>query len=105
MKCMVSWFERPQGSALEYENAQKRILGVFRHWEMPSSLKVQLFVVRVGEWGGPMLVETSPTAGRAGPPGRDPPAVLDFPRLRVPCSSRARRAGRGERGAGGDRLA
>ena len=62
MKCMVSWFERPQGSALEYENAQKRILGVFRHWEMPSSLKVQLFVVRVGEWGGHMLVETSDTA-------------------------------------------
>jgi hypothetical protein len=48
MKCMISWFERPQGSALEYENAQKRIL--------------QLFVVRVGEWGGHMLVETSDTA-------------------------------------------
>src|SRR4030095_9911999 len=50
MKCMVSWFERPQGSALEYENAQKRILGVFRQWEMPSSLKLHFFVVRVGEF-------------------------------------------------------
>ena len=62
MKCMVSWSERPQGSALEYENMQKRILGVFRHWEMPSSLKLHLFVVRVGEWGGHMLVETNDLA-------------------------------------------
>lgn len=62
MKYMISWFERPQGSAVEYENAQKRILGVFRHWQMPPSLKVQLFVVRLGEWGGHMLVETSDAA-------------------------------------------
>jgi len=26
---MISWFERPQGSPAEYENAQKRILEVF----------------------------------------------------------------------------
>jgi hypothetical protein len=26
MKYMISWFERPQGSPAEYENAQKRIL-------------------------------------------------------------------------------
>ena len=26
MKYMISWFERPQGSPMEYENAQKRIL-------------------------------------------------------------------------------
>lgn len=25
MKYMISWFERPQGSPAEYENAQKRI--------------------------------------------------------------------------------
>lgn len=62
MKYMINWFERPQGSALEYENAQKRILGVFRHWQMPSSFKVHLFVVRVGEWGGHLLVETDDTA-------------------------------------------
>ena len=29
MKYMISWFERPQGSPTEYENAQKRILDVF----------------------------------------------------------------------------
>ena len=31
MKYMISWFERPQGSPTEYENAQKRILEVFTH--------------------------------------------------------------------------
>ena len=29
MKYMICWSERPQGSAIEYENAQKRILEVF----------------------------------------------------------------------------
>ena len=28
-KCMISWYERPQGLPMEYENAQKRILKVF----------------------------------------------------------------------------
>lgn len=59
MKYMIAWHERPQGSALEYENAQKRILGIFRHWEFPASMEVRHFVVRLGEWGGFMLVETS----------------------------------------------
>ena len=29
MKYMLTWNERPQGSPLEYENAQKRLLEVF----------------------------------------------------------------------------
>lgn len=29
MKYVLTWFERPQGSPVEYENAQKRILEVF----------------------------------------------------------------------------
>ena len=33
MKYMISWFERPQGSPTEYENAQKRILEVFGQWK------------------------------------------------------------------------
>ena len=57
MKYMISWYERPQGSAAEYENAQKRILEVFAEWQTPSDLKIELFVVRVGEWGGHMLVD------------------------------------------------
>jgi len=57
MKYMISWFERPQGSPMEYENAQKRILEVFGQWKAPTDLKIEVFVVRVGEWGGHMLVE------------------------------------------------
>lgn len=48
MKYMLSWFERPQGSPAEYENAQKRILEVFGQWKAPDNFKIELFVVRVG---------------------------------------------------------
>ena len=54
---LISWFERPQGSPAEYENAQKRILEVFRQWKAPAGFKIELFVVRVGEWGGHVLVD------------------------------------------------
>jgi hypothetical protein len=57
MKYMISWFERTQGSAMEYESAQKRILEVFTQWKAPANFKIELFVVRVGEWGGHMLVD------------------------------------------------
>jgi hypothetical protein len=57
MKYMISWFERPQGSPAEYENAQKRILEVFGQWKAPANFKIELFVVRVGEWGGHVLVD------------------------------------------------
>jgi hypothetical protein len=33
MKYVISWFERSQGSPIEYENAQKRILEVFGQWK------------------------------------------------------------------------
>lgn len=57
MKYMISWFERSQGSPVEYENAQKRILEVFTQWKAPDNFKIELFVVRVGEWGGHMMVD------------------------------------------------
>jgi Protein of unknown function (DUF3303) len=57
MKYMISWFEREQGSPAEYENAQKRILDVFGQWKAPANFKIEVFVVRVGEWGGHMLVD------------------------------------------------
>ncbi len=57
MKYVISWFERPQGSPMEYENAQKRILEVFGQWKAPADFKIEFFVIRVGEWGGHMLVE------------------------------------------------
>jgi muconolactone delta-isomerase len=57
MKYMISWFERPQGSPMEYENAQKRILEVFTQWKAPENFKIELFVIRVGDWGGYMLLD------------------------------------------------
>ncbi len=57
VKYMISWFERPQGSPMEYENAQKRILEVFTQWEAPANFKIELFVIRVGDWGGYMLLD------------------------------------------------
>jgi muconolactone delta-isomerase len=63
MKYMLSWTERPQGSAMEYENAQKRILEVFTQWKAPGNFKIELFVIRVGDWGGYMLLDCDdPTA-------------------------------------------
>src|ERR1041385_1400011 len=57
MKYMITWNERPQGTPIEYENAQKRILEVFGQWKAPANFKIDFFVIRVGEWGGHMLVE------------------------------------------------
>jgi muconolactone delta-isomerase len=57
MKYMISWLERPQGSPAEYENAQKRILQVFSPWKAPANFKIEAFVIRVGDWGGYMLVD------------------------------------------------
>jgi hypothetical protein len=50
MKYMISWNERPQGSPMEYENAQKRILEVFSPWKAPANFKIESFVIRVGDW-------------------------------------------------------
>jgi hypothetical protein len=57
MKHMITWNERPQGSPIEYENAQKRILEVFLQWEAPENFKIEMFVIRVGDWGGYMLLD------------------------------------------------
>ena len=40
MKYVISWFERPQGSPIEYENAQKRILEVFGQWKALLSILI-----------------------------------------------------------------
>jgi hypothetical protein len=57
MKYMLTWNERPQGSAIAYENAQKRILEVFTQWQAPPNFKIELFAIRVGDWGGYMMVD------------------------------------------------
>jgi hypothetical protein len=78
MKYMLSWNERPQGSPIEYENAQKRILEVFTQWKAPDNFKIELFVIRVGDWGGYMMLDCD-----------DPLAVHKFcsmlPALRSRC--------------------
>ena len=50
MKYMITWNERSQGSPMEYENAQKRILEVFTQWKAPDNFKIEMFVIRVGDW-------------------------------------------------------
>ncbi len=54
---MITWNERSQGSPMEYENAQKRILEVFTQWKAPDNFKIEMFVIRVGDWGGYMLLD------------------------------------------------
>jgi hypothetical protein len=62
MKYVLTWWERPGGSYADYEAAQKRVLNVFQDWEMPESLDIHQFVVRVGEFGGYMVLETDSVA-------------------------------------------
>jgi hypothetical protein len=62
MKYVLTWWERPGGSYADYEAAQKRVLNVFQDWEMPESLDIHQFVVRVGEFGGYMVLETDNVA-------------------------------------------
>ncbi len=57
MKYIITWNERGQGSPAEYENAQTRILEVFRQWTAPENFKIEMFVIRVGDWGGYLLVD------------------------------------------------
>jgi hypothetical protein len=58
MKYVLTWWERPEGSYADYETAQKRVLDVFREWEMPENLVIHQFLVRVGEFGGYAVLET-----------------------------------------------
>ena len=56
MKYSISWFERSQGSPMEYENAQQRILERLTQWKSPDGFDIKMSVVRVGEWDAHMLV-------------------------------------------------
>ncbi len=58
MKFVISWRERPAASSREYEAAHERVLQILKTWQMPASFKIQQFVVRVGDYGGYMVVET-----------------------------------------------
>jgi hypothetical protein len=44
---------------IEYEGANERILEIFSEkWKMPASFSMLRFVVRIGDYGGYMIVET-----------------------------------------------
>src|SRR5271169_3060131 len=59
MKYVISWRERPAASSRDYEAAHERILEIFSEkWKMPASISILQFVVRVGDYGGYMIVET-----------------------------------------------
>ena len=59
MKYVISWRERPAAGAREYEAAHERVLQIFnKDFKMPESFKIHQFVVRVGDYGGYMIVET-----------------------------------------------
>jgi|SRR5271166_5672721 len=58
MKYVITWRERSTASFKDYEAMQERVLGIFKDWKMPASFKIQQFVVRIGEYGGYMIVET-----------------------------------------------
>lgn len=58
MKYVITWHERPAASFKDYEAAQERVLTIFKDWQTPANLTIQQFVVRVGEFGGYMIVET-----------------------------------------------
>ena len=57
MKYMITGSERSQGSPISTKNAQKRILEVFTQWKAPDNFKIELFVIRVGDWGGYMMLD------------------------------------------------
>jgi hypothetical protein len=62
MKYMLTWWERPGGSAADHEAAQKRILDIFQKWEMPETFTFHQFLVRIGEFGGYAVLETDDLA-------------------------------------------
>jgi hypothetical protein len=62
VKYLVSWRERPAASAKDYEAAHERILSIFKDYKFPASFSIQQFVVRVGDYGGYMVVETDSAA-------------------------------------------
>lgn len=59
MKYVVSWRERPAASSKDYEAAHRRCLQIFnKDFKMPASFTMHQFVVRVGDYGGYMILET-----------------------------------------------
>lgn len=58
MKYLMSWTERSYGSATDYEEAQNRVLEMMQHWNPPDEVKINEFLVTVGNYGGVAILET-----------------------------------------------
>ena len=75
MKYMLTWTERPQGSPIEYENAQKRILEVFTQWSRPRCVyrpSLLWFPQLLGDLTGTGDEKLRQRAERAVPQREDP---------------------------------
>lgn len=58
IKYVFVWWERPGGSATDYDDPHKRVLRLFSKWEQPGDFTNHRFLVRVGEYGGYIVAET-----------------------------------------------
>jgi len=58
MKYVITWHER-EASPAEYERWRKQLLEVFKDFKMPEGCKIQQCLVRHGEFGGYMILETN----------------------------------------------
>ncbi len=58
MKYVLTWRERPYGSAADAETAQERVLEMMQLWQPPEAVTIHHFLVRVGAYGGFAVIET-----------------------------------------------
>lgn len=57
MKYVITWHERNPGSS-EYEALQKQVLEIFKGKKLPVGCTIHQCLVRTGEFGGYMFLET-----------------------------------------------
>lgn len=62
MKYAMVWKERPYGSAQAAEAGQERVLNLMQNWTAPESVAIHQFLVRLGEYGGIAILETTDLA-------------------------------------------
>ena len=62
MKCIIAYNERSSGSALEYEQAQKRVLQLFGKLKFPETFRVEKFYSQVGKWSGFIIADVDDLA-------------------------------------------
>lgn len=48
----------PGSIGTDYEAAHDRVLEIFKDWKKPESFTIHHFVIRAGDYGGCMIVDT-----------------------------------------------